>query len=111
MSKKKFPINYQLQKAISYQLNEVGIKCKVNGMEVAQFVNKLRKMHNDPKAVLAVVDTPPMANFPEPTTALDMTFSSRSPISEYANPKFDALLEQIKVTMGDIKRAELINKA
>ena len=97
--------------AVVLFLNRIGIRCNVIGMEVAQFVNKLRKAHNDPKAELVAVGTPPMANFPEPTTALDMTFSSGSPISQYSNPEFDALLEQIKTTMDDAKRGELIKKA
>lgn len=97
--------------AVVLYLRSVGISCKVAGMEVAQFVNKLRKMHKDPKAVLVAVGTPPMANYPEPTTALDITFSSGSPISQYSNQKFDALLERIKTTMDERERGELIKQA
>lgn len=90
--------------AIVLYLREVGIQCKVTSMEIAQFVNKLRKTHKEPKAVLVAVGTPPMANFLEVTTALNITFSSGSPISQYSIAKFDALLEQIKSTMDDKKR-------
>lgn len=97
--------------AVVLYLKEIGIHCQVAGMEIAQFVNMLRKMHKDPKAVMVAVGTPPMANFPEATTAIDMTFSSGSPISQYSNPEFDALLEKIKTTMDDTKRGELIRQA
>jgi peptide/nickel transport system substrate-binding protein len=97
--------------AVVLYLNAVGIKCKVTGMEVSQFVEQLRKTHNDPQAEMVAVGTPPMAYFPEPTLALTTTFHSRSVISQYSNPKVDELLDKCRITLDDSKRGELIKQA
>ena len=55
--------------------------------------------------------TVPLANYPEPTQALDIGYTSGSPISVNYNPEFDAAVEAAWVTMDDAQRGELIKKA
>ncbi len=97
--------------AVTLYLKAVGISCKVIGLEHVKFGENLRNnWHGNPKAVYAGVDTYPMANYAEPTNALDTSFYSGSSLSVYCNPKFDEVLQKARSTLDDNRRAELIKQ-
>ena len=97
--------------AVALYLNAIGIKCKVEGIEAARMIEKIREWHKSTEAVFVGVATVPTANNPDATQALESGFYSQSPISFYKNPSFDAVLEKARATLDDKKRAELIKQA
>jgi peptide/nickel transport system substrate-binding protein len=97
--------------AVSLYLKAIGIKCKVQGIEAAQMLDKVRSFHDDPKAEFVGVTTAPMAFLPEPTEALATAYYSKSRMGAYFNPEFDIVLEEIQTTPDNARRADLIKKA
>lgn len=92
-------------------LRAVGIRAKVEGIEAVQMLERVRNWHKDKHSVFAGVTTVPLANYPEPSYALDIGYTSGSPISVNYNPEFDAAVAAARATMDDAQRAELIKKA
>ena len=97
--------------AVSLYLNAVGIRTKVEGIEAAKMIEKVREWHKSTETVFVGVSTVPTANYPDPTQALEIGFYSESPISFYKNPAFDAVLEKARATLDDKKRGEFIKQA
>jgi peptide/nickel transport system substrate-binding protein len=97
--------------AVALYLNAVGIRCKIQGIEAAQMLAKVRAWHKDPKAEYVGVVTAPMAFLPDPTEALTTAYLSTGWGSMYFNKKLDPIIEQARVTMDSKKRGELIKKA
>lgn len=97
--------------AVALYLRAIGIRAKVEGIEAVQLLEKVRKWHKDLNSAFVGVTTVPLANYPEPTQALDVGYTSGSPISVNYNPEFDAVVEECRVTMDDAKRGELIKRA
>jgi len=97
--------------AVSLYLKAVGIKPKVQGVEAAQLLSRIRKWHSDPKAEFVGVVTAPMAFLPDPTEALMSAFLSTGWGSLYFNKELDPIINEAQSTMDDTKRGELIKKA
>lgn len=97
--------------AVALFLRAVGIRAKVEGIEAVQLLERVRKWHKDRKSVFTGVTTVPLANYPEPTQALDIGYTSGSFIGLNYNPDFDAVIEEARTTMDDTERAKLIKKA
>ena len=98
--------------AVVLFLNAVGIKCKVEGMEIAKYMNRVRnEWHGNPEGVDVSVGTPPSAHYPDPTWALQVAYYSKSPTGLYNNPEFDKVILQALTELDDAKRAILIRKA
>jgi peptide/nickel transport system substrate-binding protein len=97
--------------AVALYLNAIGIKCKVEGIEAARMIEKVRDWHKSTEAVFAGVATVPTANYPDPTQALEIGFYSQSPIAFYKNPAFDVVLELARGALDDKKRGEMIKRA
>jgi peptide/nickel transport system substrate-binding protein len=97
--------------AVSLYLSAVGIMCKVQGVEGAQMLDKVRAWHDDPKAVYVGLATVPMAHLPEPTEALNTGYYSKQRMAVYFNSELDPLIEKIQSTMDNTKRGELIKQA
>lgn len=97
--------------AVALYLNAIGIKCKVEGIEAAKMIEKVRDWHRSNDAVFAGVATVPTANYPDPTQALEIGFYSQSPIAFYKNPAFDVVLELARGALDDKKRGEMIKRA
>jgi peptide/nickel transport system substrate-binding protein len=98
--------------AISLFLNAVGIKCKIQGIEAAQMLAKVRAWHNDPKTVYVGVASVPMAFLPDPVEAISTAYLSTGWGSMYFNNEhLDPIIEESMMTMDDDKRGELIKKA
>ena len=97
--------------AVSLYLTAIGITCKVQGIEAAQMLDKVRAWHDDPKAVYVGLATVPMAHLPEPTEALNTGYYSKQRMAVYFNPGLDPLIEKIQSTMDNTKRGELIKQA
>jgi peptide/nickel transport system substrate-binding protein len=97
--------------AVSLYLSAVGIACKVQGIEGAQMLDKVRAWHDDPKAVFVGLTTVPMAHLPEPTEALNTAYYSKQRMAVYFNSELDSLIEKIQATMDNTKRGELIKQA
>jgi peptide/nickel transport system substrate-binding protein len=97
--------------AVALYLNAVGIRCKVQGVEAAQMLAKIRGWHADPKAVFVGVTTTPMAFLPDPTEALMSAYLSTGWGSLYFNKEIDPIIDEAQGTMDDAKRGELIKKA
>lgn len=97
--------------AVALYLNAIGIKCKVEGIEAARMIEKVRDWHKSTEAVFAGVATVPTANYPDPTQALEIGFYSQSPIAFYKNPAFDVVLELARGALDDKKRGEMIRRA
>jgi peptide/nickel transport system substrate-binding protein len=97
--------------AVSLYLTAVGITCKVQGIEAAQMLDKVRAWHDDPKAMYVGLATVPMAHLPEPTEALSTGYYSKQRMAVYFNPGLDQLIETIQATMDNTKRGELIKQA
>jgi len=97
--------------AVALYLNAIGIKCKVEGVEAARMIEKVRDWHKSTDAVFVGVATVPTANYPDPTQALEIGFYSQSPISFYKNPAFDVVLELARGALDEKKRGEMIKRA
>jgi peptide/nickel transport system substrate-binding protein len=97
--------------AVALYLNAVGIKCKVQGVEAAQMLDKVRAWHKDPNAEFMGVVTSPMAFLPDPTEALVTAYLSTSIMGVYFNPEIDAVIEKAQATMDEVERGELIKEA
>ncbi|HEJ83982.1 MAG TPA: ABC transporter substrate-binding protein [Desulfobacteraceae bacterium] len=97
--------------AVALYLNAVGIRCRIQGIEAAQMLAKVRAWHDDPKAEYVGVVTPPMAFLPDPTEALTTAYLSTGWGSMYFNKDLDPIIEEARVTMDREKRGELIKKA
>lgn len=97
--------------AVALYLNAIGIRCKIQGVEAAQLISKIRKWHSDPKAEVVGVVTVPMAFLPDPTEALTTAYVSTGWGSQYFNKEIDPIIEEAAITMNDEKRGELIKKA
>ena len=97
--------------AVSLYLNAVGIRCKVQGIEAAQMLAKIRAWHSDPKAVFVGVTTTPMAFLPDPLEALTSAYLSTGWGSLYFNKEIDPIIDEAQGTFDEAKRAELIKKA
>ena len=97
--------------AVALYLNAIGIRCKIQGIEAAQMLAKVRAWHNDPKTVYVGVATVPMAFLPDPTEALTTGYLSTGWGSMYFNKDIDPIIEEASVTMDNAKRGELIKKA
>jgi ABC-type transport system substrate-binding protein len=57
------------------------------------------------------VDLAPLAHYPDPSQALDIVYHSEAPFCFWSTPEVDALIDKMKTTVDDAKRAELIKKA
>ena len=97
--------------AVSLYLAAVGITCKVQGIEAAQMLDKVRAWHDDPKAVYVGLATVPMAHLPEPTEALNTGYYSKQRMAVYFNSELDPLIEKTQATMDNTQRGELIKQA
>ena len=97
--------------AVALYLNAVGIRCKIQGIEAAQMLAKVRAWHNDPNTEYVGVVTAPMAFLPDPTEALTTAYLSTGWGSMYFNKEVDPVIEEASVTMDPEKRGELIKKA
>jgi len=99
--------------ASALYLNAVGIKCKVTGMEGIKLIAMVKdEWRNNPNAVTVLgVDLAPLAHYPDPSMALDMVYHSQAPFCFWSTPEVDGLIDKMKVTVDDTKRAELIKKA
>lgn len=97
--------------AVSLYLNAVGIKTKVQGVEAAQLLSRIRKWHADPKSVYVGVVTAPMAFLPDPTEALTSSYMSTGWGSMYFNKDIDPIIDEAQATMDDAKRGELLKQA
>ena len=97
--------------AVSLYLRSVGIKTKIQGVEAAQLLSRIRKWHADPKAEFVGVVTAPMAFLPDPTEALMSAFLSTGWGSLYFNKELDPIIDEAQSTMDDTKRGELIKQA
>ena len=96
---------------VSLYLNAVGIKCKVEGIEGAQLMAKIRAWHTEKNSVYAGVTPTPMAFLPDPLEALTTAYHSTGFGSMYFNPDLDAVIDKARVTMDAEKRGELIKQA
>jgi len=97
--------------AVSLYLAAIGIACKVQGIEAAQMLDKVRAWHDDPKAMYVGLSTVPMAHLPEPTEALNTGYYSKQRMAVYFNSELDSLIEKIQATIDNTKRGELIKQA
>jgi peptide/nickel transport system substrate-binding protein len=98
--------------AVALFLNAIGIKCKIEGIEAAQMLAKIRAWHNDPKTVYVGVVTSPMAFLPDPMEAISSAYLSTGWGSMYFNKEvMDPVIEEGMVAIDDAKRGELIKKA
>jgi peptide/nickel transport system substrate-binding protein len=97
--------------AVSLYLNAVGIRCKIQGIEAAQLLSKIRKWHADPKTEYVGVATAPMAFLPDPVEALSSAYISTGWGSMYFNKDIDPIIDQAQSTMDSVKRGELIKQA
>lgn len=97
--------------AVALYLHAIGIRAKVEGIEAIKFIEKVREWHKSAETVYVAIATLPTANLPDPTQALESSFYSKSPLSLYQNPKFDAVLEKARATLDDQKRGVQIKKA
>ena len=92
-------------------LNAVGIRCKVEGIEAAQLLAKVRAWHGDPNSVYAGVTSTPLAFLPDPVEALATAYHSKGFGSMYFNSEIDPIIDEAGMTMDEAKRGELIKKA
>ena len=97
--------------AVSLYLNAIGIKSKVQGIEAAQMLDKVRGWHADPQAEFVGVVTSPMAFLPDPTEALITAYLSTSAMGAYFNPECDVVIEKAQITIDEAERGELIKEA
>ena len=98
--------------AVALFLNAVGIRCKIQGIEAAQMLAKVRAWHNDIKTEYVGVATVPMAFLPDPVEAISSAYLSTGWGAMYFNKEqLDPIIEEAMVTMDDTKRGELIKKA
>ena len=97
--------------AVALYLNAVGIRCKIQGIEAAQLLSKIRNWHGDPKAEMVGVVTVPMAFLPDPTEALMSAYLSTGWGSMYFNKDIDPIINEAQATMDSAKRGELIKQA
>ncbi len=99
--------------ACALYLKAVGIKCKVQGLESVKMVKQMREVwHKSTEAEVVIgADPGPGPHYFEPACAIDLMYKSDSRYGMWANPKMDALIEEMLGTLDDTKRAELINKA
>ena len=98
--------------AVVLFLKAVGIKCKVEGMEIAKYMDRVRnEWHGNPDGVDVSVGTPPSAHYPDPTWALQVAYYSKSPTGLYDNPEFDKVILEALSELDETKRADLIKKA
>jgi peptide/nickel transport system substrate-binding protein len=96
---------------VALNLNAIGIRCKVEGIEAIRLIEKVREWHRSTETVFVGVTTVPTANYADPTQALEIGFYSQSPIAFYKNPAFDVVLELARGALDDKKRAEMIKRA
>jgi peptide/nickel transport system substrate-binding protein len=98
--------------AVVNYLNAVGIKCKVQGIEIVTFLDKIRgQWHNKPDGVFIGITTTPMAHEPYGVSGALQIYKSTMPLSTYNNPDFDTIVNQVYSTMDEAKRSDLIKQA
>ena len=102
----------EVVEAVVLYLGAISVRCKVEGLDPTKFMERVRDTwHGNPQAVFVGVSGPPITQYPDPTIALEAGFWSKTAISLYSNPEFDKLLDEMKGTLDDAKRAEVIKKA
>jgi len=97
--------------AVALYLNAIGVRAKVEGLEAPILVEKVRAVKKDPNGQYVAVSTIGAAHYPDPTIPLVLQYHSSSPMGVYANPEFDAVLDQALITLDNKKRGEFIKKA
>ncbi|HEX2966741.1 MAG TPA: ABC transporter substrate-binding protein [Syntrophorhabdaceae bacterium] len=96
---------------VAHSLSAIGIRPKVEGLEIARMMEMAREWHKSADTVYAGISTLPTAECPDPVMGLETAFLSSSSVSLYKNPALDGLVEKARQTANEKKRADLIKQA
>lgn len=100
-----------LTEYVSNALETIGIHCKATDYEGLDFINFIRKCHNDPTMQAVFMSGPALQHNPDPVVGLQMYFLSNNPMGIYSNPDLDKIINQALVTVDNSQRAALIKQA
>jgi peptide/nickel transport system substrate-binding protein len=97
---------------IANSLKQLNINCELVGMQMGpEFIETLRKSHDDPNAEVVYLWEPGGVNDIDPAISLMDGFYSKKPVGLWGNPDLDKIAEEAIATLDEAKRAELIKQA
>lgn len=98
---------------VANTLKQLNIKCKLIGMQMGpEFIQTLRKSHEDPTSRTSVLWIPGGINNVDPAISLLDSFFSIKPVNLWTGtPELDKIIMEAVKTLDNTKRAELIKQA
>lgn len=101
----------QAAEAVSLYLQELGITCDVQALEMSKLMESMRQWSGDPAAEVVFIMSPAMRATPDPIIGLQRQFYGNNPMGVYNNPQVNADIEEGIATYDNTKRGELISDA